>query len=40
MPSYMGYAYEAFSTYPPEDEEVDGPKGWSGTVNTNVQWCK
>lgn len=36
----MGYAYEAYSTYPEEEVEVEGPEGWSGTVNTNVQWCK
>ncbi|BEJ00674.1 hypothetical protein CcaverHIS631_0505310 [Cutaneotrichosporon cavernicola] len=36
LQSYMGYAYEAYATIP---EAEDGPEGWSGTVNTNVQWC-
>lgn len=42
--SYMGYAYEAFSTHPSGDStsEGGGPtepeiEGWSGDVNTNVQ---
>ncbi|ORY24230.1 RAI1 like PD-XK nuclease-domain-containing protein [Naematelia encephala] len=42
--SYMGYAYEAFSTvpYPSAQDsarEEEDPEGWSGDVNTNVQWC-
>ncbi|GMK55772.1 hypothetical protein CspeluHIS016_0208280 [Cutaneotrichosporon spelunceum] len=36
LQGYMGYAYEAYATVP---EAEDGPEGWSGTVNTNVQWC-
>lgn len=39
--SYMGYAYESFSTVsaPERQEELDesDPEGWSGDVNTNVQ---
>lgn len=37
--SYMGYAYEAFSTVPSGgvDDNVEGVEGWSGDVNTNVQ---
>ncbi|TXT14860.1 uncharacterized protein COLE_01053 [Cutaneotrichosporon oleaginosum] len=34
LQSYMGYAYEAYATLP---EAEEGPEGWSGTVNTNVQ---
>jgi RAT1-interacting protein len=36
--SYMGYAFEAFSTVPAGLSEVEGdvPR-WSGDVNTNVQ---
>ncbi|KAK4685237.1 RAT1-interacting protein, partial [Tremellales sp. Uapishka_1] len=41
--SYMGYSYESFSTVNadllPKDETSDHPEGWSGDVNTNVQWC-
>jgi hypothetical protein len=33
LPSYMGYAFESFSTTTGDD---DAP-GWSGDVNTNVQ---
>lgn len=40
LQSYMGYAYEAFSTATPEGDPEDSPEGWSGDVNTNVQWCK
>lgn len=39
--SYMGYAYEAFSTVPHPDREDpcrdSDPEGWSGDVNMNVQ---
>lgn len=40
--SYMGYAYEAFSTAPPpereeQDRDEGDPESWSGDVNTNVQ---
>ena len=39
--SYMGYAYEAFSTTPApgnEEKRDEGdPESWSGDVNTNVQ---
>ena len=40
--TYMGYAFESFSTVPAagEDRRADDPEGWSGDVNTNVQWCK
>lgn len=34
LQGYMGYAYEAYATLPQAEE---GPEGWSGTVNTNVQ---
>jgi RAT1-interacting protein len=43
--SYMGYAYESFSTVTAprqceEEEEFDGQlESWSGDVNTNVQVC-
>lgn len=39
--TYMGYAFESFSTVPAAGEErrPDDPDGWSGDVNTNVQWC-
>jgi hypothetical protein len=33
----MGYGFESLSTTTGGDEEVPG---WSGDVNTNVQWCK
>lgn len=39
--SYMGYAYEAFSTVPHPDQAVPlregDPQGWSGDVNIKVQ---
>lgn len=42
--SYMGYAYEAYSTHPPAGEEgtndSDAPLGWSGGVNQKVQVCR
>lgn len=39
LQSYMGYSYEAFSTYPPTGEVVPDhePEGWAGSVNQNVQ---
>lgn len=33
----MGYAYESFSTIPQEGRPGNGPEGWGGDVNTNVQ---
>ncbi|RSH76626.1 Protein rai1 [Apiotrichum porosum] len=39
LQSYMGYSYESFSTTTPEGDPEDSPEGWSGDVNTNVQWC-
>ena len=40
--SYYGYAFESYSTsatpiasHDPEKQ----PNGWSGNINTNVQWC-
>ncbi|AAW44182.1 enzyme regulator, putative [Cryptococcus deneoformans JEC21] len=36
---YMGYAYESFSTIPQEGRPGNGPEGWGGDVNTNVQWA-
>ena len=37
--TYMGYAYESFSTVPavPASPREDDPEGWSGSVNTKVQ---
>jgi hypothetical protein len=43
LQTYMGYAYESYSTIPSSVSEEDGgreeevPLGWSGDVNTNVQ---
>ncbi|WVF65405.1 hypothetical protein IAT40_000132 [Kwoniella sp. CBS 6097] len=43
--SYMGYAFESFSTICAEGDQtkdrdgVHAPEGWGGGVNTNVQWC-
>jgi RAT1-interacting protein len=44
LQQYHGYAFESFSTTttPPTDKPVHDPRypdGWSGDVNTNVQWC-
>jgi len=38
---YNGYAFESYCTKPsPESFKVQGaPQGWSGDVETNVQWC-
>lgn len=36
LQSYMGYAFESYSTVG-EEEEGEGPDAWSGNVNTNVQ---
>lgn len=33
----MGYAYESFSTIPQGGRPGNGPEGWGGDVNTNVQ---
>ncbi|KAI0342622.1 RAI1-domain-containing protein [Trametopsis cervina] len=40
--SYYGYSFESFctSSHPRKPETLPGhPPGWSGDVNTNVQWC-
>jgi RAT1-interacting protein len=40
--SYYGYSFESFctSSLPNQAETLPGhPPGWSGDVNTNVQWC-
>lgn len=42
LQTYYGYAFESFatSTTPnPSDDTSRQPNGWSGDVNTNVQWC-
>jgi RAT1-interacting protein len=46
---YYGYAFESYSTSegPPPSRSTasapatqqDAPPGWSGDVDTNVQWC-
>lgn len=40
--SYFGYAFESYCTaaFPdPGQDPKKLPNGWSGNVNTNVQWC-
>lgn len=40
--TYYGYSFESFctSSRPHQPEALPGhPVGWSGDVNTNVQWC-
>ena len=43
LQTYMGYAYESYSTIPSSASNEDqgggeeDPEGWSGNVNTNVQ---
>lgn len=40
--SYYGYAFESYCTSATPDPRQDPekrPNGWSGNVNTNVQWC-
>ncbi|KAI0696936.1 RAI1 like PD-XK nuclease-domain-containing protein [Cytidiella melzeri] len=40
--SYYGYSFESFctSSHPHQPDLLPGhPPGWSGDVNTNVQWC-
>ena len=40
--SYFGYAFESYCTAAFPDPGQDPEKlhnGWSGNVNTNVQWC-
>ncbi|WWD21178.1 hypothetical protein CI109_105662 [Kwoniella shandongensis] len=40
LPTYMGYAFESFSTVSRDGEEAESEvEGWGGDVNTNVQWC-
>ena len=42
LQSYYGYAFESYSTSSMPDSRQDPnrtSKGWSGDVNTNVQWC-
>ncbi|KAK8844162.1 hypothetical protein IAR55_006956 [Kwoniella newhampshirensis] len=40
LQSYMGYAFESFSTVSRDHtDEENAVKGWGGDVNTNVQWC-
>lgn len=46
---YYGYAFESYSTSegPPTSQSTapdpaahpNAPPGWSGDVDTNVQWC-
>ena len=38
MNTYYGYAFESYCTKA-HPEEPPLPLGWSGNVNTNVQWC-
>ena len=40
--SYYGYSFESWctSSMPRTQERLEGhPPGWSGDVDTNVQWC-
>lgn len=42
--TYYGYAFESYCTSDsptraPESAPKDAPPGWSGDVDTNVQWC-
>ena len=42
--TYYGYAFESYCTSdtPTRTQDAapkDVPQGWSGDVNTNVQWC-
>lgn len=40
--TYYGYSFESYctSSQPHQPERLVGhPPGWSGDVNTNVQWC-
>ena len=42
QPTYMGYAFESYcssSTLNPSEDNARLPNGWSGDVDTNVQWC-
>ncbi|KAL5526380.1 RAI1 [Sanghuangporus sanghuang] len=42
LQSYYGYAFESYCTSSTPDSRHDPEKlanGWSGNVNTNVQWC-
>jgi len=38
---YYGYAFESYCTSdsPVRGTASDGPTGWGGDVDTNVQWC-
>ncbi|KAI5120113.1 hypothetical protein M0805_002197 [Coniferiporia weirii] len=42
LQTYFGYAFESYCTSatldPRQDPEIL-PNGWSGNINTNVQWC-
>jgi len=42
LQTYYGYAFESFATSatPKSSDDTSRlPNGWSGDVNTNVQWC-
>lgn len=42
LQTYYGYSFEAWctSSRPYQPETLPGhPSGWSGDVDTNVQWC-
>jgi RAT1-interacting protein len=42
LQTYFGYAFESYCTslYPAQQEETDAEvPGWSGDVDTNIQWC-
>ncbi|KLO11415.1 RAI1-domain-containing protein [Schizopora paradoxa] len=42
LQTYYGYAFESFATSATPSTSDDTsrlPNGWSGDVNTNVQWC-
>jgi RAT1-interacting protein len=42
LQSYMGYAFESYcssSALNPSEDRSRLPNGWSGDVDTNVQWC-
>ena len=42
LQSYYGYAFESYCTSATPDPRQDPdkmPNGWSGNINTNVQWC-
>ena len=42
LQTYFGYAFESYCTSlsPAQQEETDAEvPGWSGDVDTNIQWC-